>query len=205
MVKALGLLWNTFHDSFEIKLEIETSAEITMRNVLSDISKFFDPLGFITPVIINAKLFMQQLWLLKINWDQNLPPYLQKIWNEFKTDILSTAKITIPRWCFNATDCIRPELHGFADSSTKAYGACLYVRAFYTDNTVSIKLLCSKSKVAPLKPTSIPRLELCAALLLARLLNKIKKLIPLTVNETFLWSDSKVALCWLQAHPSKWK
>lgn len=153
VVKTLGLFWNTFHDSFEIKLELETSAEITNRNVLSHISKLFDPLGFITPVIINAKLFMQQLWLLKINWDQNLPPYLQKIWNEFKTDILSTAKITIPCWCFNATDCIRLELHGFADSSTKAYGACLYVRTFYTDNTVSIKLLCSKSKVAPLKPT----------------------------------------------------
>lgn len=104
-------------------------------------------------------------------------------------------KILIRRICNNA---VHVQLHGFADASKKAYGACVYLRSVDKQGIVSIHLLCSKSKVASLKTLTIPRLELCVALLLARLVNVVLTFLRLTIHEIYLWSDSTIVLSWLQ-------
>ncbi|KAJ8934283.1 hypothetical protein NQ314_013469 [Rhamnusium bicolor] len=95
------------------------------------------------------------------------------------------------------------QLHGYADASLKAYGACLYLRVLYENVTVSSRLICSKSRVSPLRTVSLPRLELCACLLLAKLTHKILGIFKnsLTVESVNLWTDSQICLCWINSHP----
>lgn len=91
------------------------------------------------------------------------------------------------------------QLHGFCDASQRAYGACLYLRSRTSEDKYYVELLCSKTRVAPLKVVSLPRLELCAALLLAQLLDKVQVSIDLTAIRVFLWSDSTITLHWISS------
>ncbi|XP_043469792.1 uncharacterized protein LOC122503353 [Leptopilina heterotoma] len=97
------------------------------------------------------------------------------------------------------------ELHGFADASKVAYGAVIYLRIINESGEIKVLLISSKSKVAPLKEQTIPRLELLAALLLARLITFIKNIRAYKDLPVQCWTDSKVVLAWLNDHPSKWK
>lgn len=94
------------------------------------------------------------------------------------------------------------QIHGFCDASQHAYGACVYVRTRLKSDEYRSELLCSRSRVAPLKAISLPRLELSAALLLARLIEKIRELLELTQTQIFLLSNSTIALNWIASR--KW-
>ncbi|KAJ8948312.1 hypothetical protein NQ318_020799 [Aromia moschata] len=95
------------------------------------------------------------------------------------------------------------QIHGFADATLQAYGSCIYLRALYSDNTVSCNLVCAKSRVAPLRTISLPRLELCGVVLLSRLTNKIMSALSEKIHSVNLWTDSQITLCWLKSHPSR--
>lgn len=97
------------------------------------------------------------------------------------------------------------ELHGFSDASERAYGACIYVRTVSNNGEASCNLMCSKSRVAPLKPTTIPRLELCAALLLAQLMNKVTRAIEINVKCAYYWTDSTITLVWINSTAKQFK
>ena len=83
---------------------------------------------------------------------------------------------------------MKVELHGFSDASHRAYAAVVYMRSLYSDGQIDVRLVSSKSRVAPLKKQSIPRLELLGAVLLARLVNKFNS----TVKQlkTVVWKNS---------------
>ncbi|KAK9730068.1 Pao retrotransposon peptidase [Popillia japonica] len=96
------------------------------------------------------------------------------------------------------------EIHDFSDASERAYGVCVYILSVTKDHVTS-SLLRSKSRVAPLKSTTLPRLELCGALLLARLIVKVRSILNDPIRRTCLWTDSTIVLAWLRASSKTWK
>lgn len=96
------------------------------------------------------------------------------------------------------------ELHGFSDASERAYGACVYLRSVSSTSQVSIRLIASKSRVSPVKSVSIPCLDLCGAVLLAQLVDKLKKCLDLQINNTYYWTDSSIVIHWLKGFRRNW-
>ncbi|XP_059223171.1 uncharacterized protein LOC131996976 [Stomoxys calcitrans] len=203
--KTLGIRWNAKGDFFYFSVKpIQMKLNFTKREVLSIIASLFDPAGWLGPVIVVAKILMQQIWGEGIGWDQELTERSHNMWNQFICDYVSLNHIKIPRWVgFHPSAQV--ELHGFSDASEKAYGACIYVRVV-DGGSVQAHLLLAKSRVAPLKIVSLPRLELCGALLLADLMGVVRTDLCLDEKNTkfYCWSDSMIVLAWLQKPPSSW-
>lgn len=206
IMKVLGLAWNRRKDEFEYSVNLPPlSAPITKRKVISDISRLFDPLGWLAPAIIIAKIFIQKIWVTGIEWDQELPPQLLSDWLEYRADLSNLTNYRVPRWMHTRTSDTTRELHGFSDASKDAYAAVVYIRIIGCNGQVHVNLVTSKTKVAPIKQVSIPRLEVCGAVLLAKLLRKVAEILEIPKDCVRAWIDSSVVLAWLSSHPSKWK
>lgn len=201
-LKTLGNYWHPLTDIFSFQVKVPLSGKITKRQILSDASRLFDPFGWVAPCVIRVKILFQQLWLLKLSWDEVVPQDIADIWIELRDELPLLEKVSLPRWLPNHSGVM--ELHGFSDASESAYAAVVYARAIVHGIT-DVVLIASKTKVAPVNQLSVPRLELCAALLLARLMDKIKQSSPHLNFELFAWSDSTIVLGWLKDHPRKWK
>ena len=202
--KILGLLWLTGTDELHYAVKRDLSTRITKHVILSEIAQIFDPLGLIGPVVTKAKLVMQQLWQLKVGWDESLSQDVHTHWSTFRAELNFIRSLVIPRRVM-CNDSRQVELHGFSDASEKAYGACIYLRTLSQQGAWTVRLLCSKSRVAPLKSVSLPRLELCGALLLAQLAARVKQAIQLDIDREYYWCDSTIALAWIQGQPNRWK
>lgn len=203
--KILGLIWQPVSDTFHFTVQPPIDTQITKRIILSEIARLYDPLGLISPVLIRAKIILQELWLHKISWDESLSPELHHRWELFRQQLAELNKLTIPRWIGTIRSNITVEIHGFSDASHLAMAAAVYVRVHCRKDEISVHLVCSKTRVAPLKRLTIPRLELAAALLLARLVAHCLQALELSHVPVHLWTDSSVALTWITAHPSRWK
>ncbi|XP_050300129.1 uncharacterized protein LOC126738734 [Anthonomus grandis grandis] len=199
--KTLGLYWLCDEDYLMFRINNNDRDRITKRTVLSDIAQIFDPLGLVAPCVIVAKVILQRLWLNKLSWDESLPSDLNTRWCNFKQQLPKLNYVKIPRHvlCYNPVSI---EIHGFSDASLEAYGACIYLRSVTKSGDMQVRLLCSKSKVSPLKVLTIPRLELCAAYLLATLVNKVRILMNLKFDACYLWTDSSVCLSWIKTPPN---
>ncbi|CAI6342683.1 unnamed protein product [Macrosiphum euphorbiae] len=201
-VSALGLQWQPSTDSFKFVMKPWTPPKrMTKRSLLSDINSIYDPIGLITPVLIKGKIFLQQLWSLKIDWDEVLSDDICSRWTTFYSSLHQLVELSVPRKVLLA-DVINLQIHGFCDASQLAFGACVYLRSVTRDGSVYVHLYTSKSRVAPLKATTIPRLELCGAVTSAELVLEVQaELRQLNVivppNNVFLWSDSTIVLAWI--------
>lgn len=204
-LQILGLAWDPTRDSFQVKVSRATKIPDTKRSILSAIAKCYDPLGWITPAIITSKILMQCLWRENLGWDDPLPASLLARWHDISSQFSSLTQIQLPRWTAYGVDTHHAELHGFADASNVAYAAVVYLKVVSTSGQVTISLLAGKSRVAPLRPLTIPRLELSAALLLARLIEHILSALEMLSLLCFCWTDSTVVLSWLHQHPSRWR
>lgn len=204
--KILGISWCSTNDYFTISLPKNIKVDpATKRNILSVISRIYDPLGFVSPVTVVGKMLMQKIWLSKLTWDQILDERLKLEWLSFVKNLSELSKQRVPRCFLIKSDLIRVELHGFADASLRAYGACVYIRGLYGNKSVSSHLVCSKSRIAPVRTVSLPRLELCACLLLGNLIHRVLDILKnITFATINLWTDSEISLCWIKSHPSKW-
>ncbi|XP_071642983.1 uncharacterized protein [Temnothorax longispinosus] len=204
VTKILGLRWLPQEDSFAFSTRISSHTDhLTKRLVLSEVAQIFDPLGFASPVVIKAKMLLQELWLHKLQWDEPLPSQLSSRWLIIRKRLTSLRKISIPRW-YNTLSTSSVEFYGFSDASQLAMAAVVYITV-HGFNGATISLVCSKTKVAPLKRLTIPRLELTAALLLSRLMQYVQATLKLNVTATHLWTDSVVTLTWIKSHASRWK
>ncbi|XP_018396277.1 PREDICTED: uncharacterized protein LOC108774625 [Cyphomyrmex costatus] len=203
--KTLGLLWDSSNDQIQYSVSLTDSKQNTKRLILSQIAKIYDPLGLIGPVLIVAKIIMQNLWKLDIGWDDPVPPAFYETWIKYYASLEALNQIRIPR-SFNPQNGKQSfTLHGFGDASEKAYGASIYCVYESKEGQRKSYLVCSKSKVAPLKIISLPKLELCAALVLARLIAAVIRAIKHPIKEVHLWSDSTIVLRWIDTFPHKLK
>ncbi|KAF0716103.1 DUF1758 domain-containing protein, partial [Aphis craccivora] len=204
--KILGMYWNQNVDAYQYIIRpFDENTRITKRVILSEIASVFDPLGLISPVINKFKIIMQQLWKLNMSWDAVLPSTIENEWRDNHLKLSDLNLLVINRSLIGDGQIADIQLHGFSDASATAYGACLYLRVLNTNGKCITNLICSKSRVAPLKTVSIPRLELLAAVLLARLAFKYEPNLHLPIKKRFFWSDSMVVLAWISSQSSKWK
>ncbi|XP_063892244.1 uncharacterized protein LOC110380377 isoform X2 [Helicoverpa armigera] len=199
--KTLGLRWMCEADYLAFSISIDDKKQVSKRQILSVISQIFDPLGLVGPCVVEAKIVMQKLWLDKCDWDEQVPESIYHFWSNFVNTLPCLNNLRIPRWvvCDNA---ILHEIHVFTDASERAFGCCVYLRSVNMEGAVKVQLLASKNRVAPIKPTTIPRLELCGALLGARLCAKVQSSITLPITRCQFWCDSTIVLSWLAMSPN---
>ena len=210
--QVLGVRWNvtTDHLIFDISdiCLLMTDARPTKRNAVSLATRFFDPLGIISPITVWFKLLFQQLCESKTSWDELLTGTLLAEWESLFLDLKQCEPIQIPRYCIgvNSSAVKSYSLQGFCDASQKAYAAVVYLQV-ETETAVHTHLLCSKTRIAPVKGVTIPRLELLSALLLARLISATRSALEpdIQIDQLICFTDSKVTLYWIIGEDKEWK
>ncbi|XP_055623180.1 uncharacterized protein LOC129766628 [Toxorhynchites rutilus septentrionalis] len=202
-IKALGVSWEPVADQLHFdSTSTEEGGCPTKRSILSSVSKHFDPLGLTAPVIIRAKMLLQELWLQPCGWDEEISDSIRAKWETYCSELKHISSYRVNRYAFLPNSTV--QLHTFADASQQAYGACIYGRSTDSEGHVHVQLIASKTKVAPLKRITIPRLELSAAVLAARLHKRVTVAMDMPFSESHFWSDSTVTLEWLRSPPYTW-
>lgn len=198
VVKILGLCYLPSSDAFSYRVK-PFDGPATKRSVLSYISRCYDPLGLLCGVICLAKQYIQKLWLMKLDWDEPLSEPLLSNWMCFLSTMNKLSELKIPRCLPIANAKLR--LICFADASGSAYAGTVYLQIEHSDR-IETQLIKAKSRVAPLKVQSIPRLELLAALLASRLLQTVITATPdRHYDEIYMFTDSTIVLAWLATPP----
>ena len=175
---VLGVKWDTTFDQLVVSLD-NIAAQIvnikpTKRAIVSLVGRFYDPLGLISPVVICFKIFLQELCVSKLNWDDPLTDTLLRRWTQLSQSVTECKQaIRVPRCYLNSSqEQAEHHLCRFCDASLKAYAAVVYMVSD-SESATQIKFVASKTRVSPLKKVTIPRLELLSALLLARLITGV--------------------------------
>ena len=205
--KALGIEWSATWDHFRFTVsELPTLSVMTKRSLVSDIAKLFDVLGWFSPAIITMKILLQQLWELKLGWDDPVPQEVYDTWSQWRSELKLISERHIDR-CYFPKDAriTLMELHGFSDASERAYAGVVYLRMSDSEGHVHVALMMSKTKVAPIKRVTIPRLELCGAHLVAQMLHHVKEVLHLPLQAVRAWTDSTIVLNWLNGNPRRFK
>ncbi|XP_026224932.1 uncharacterized protein LOC113168143 [Anabas testudineus] len=192
--RALGVSWCVVADQFQFRV-IVNERPLTRRGVLSTVASIYDPLGFVAPFILIGKKILQQMCQDKIGWDEPLSEDLRPKWEAWLLDLHNLADVKIQR-CYipeSWKEVQRYELHHFSDASSAGYGECTYLRAVSTSGEIHCSLVMGKARVSPLKITTVPRLELSAAVVAVRTSDLLRKELEIEAQE-FFWTDSKVVL-----------
>ena len=213
--RVLGLQWNTESDKLlfkfdkdKIKSKLFDHTKIpNKRKFLSIIMSVFDPLGLLSPITVQARILLQDICTSRITWNEKLKPREFERWIWWLQELNKVEHCAIPR-CYQLKGedgVITTQLHVFCDASEKAYSSVAYWRLKSTSGKIHTSFIFAKSKVAPLKPLSIPRLELQAAVLGIRLAETILKEHVMTVEKVQYWSDSRTVLHWIKTDPRVYK
>lgn len=202
-LKILGLRWLPASDEFVFNVS-PPQISGTKRAILSVTARLYDVLGLVGPVILYSKLLIKELWLLKMDWDDLPPPHILKLWQQFVSELPLISTLKFPRH-LGVEKTSKLTLLAFADASEKAYGCVIYAHVVVENEDPVIRLICSKSKVAPVRTVTVARLELCAIVLMSRLLRTVHDTLSQRhpIADTFALSDSEVALCWVHSSPHR--
>ena len=195
--RALGVSWNVSDD----KLMFSTAHKdkpVTRRGILSTISSLFDPLGLAAPIILPAKMLLQSLCKRGLGWDEDLPDLESQRWMKWLSELQNLKDIAVDR-CYKpeGLEVVTTELHHFADASSGGYGAVSYLRYIGQDGRIHCSFVMGKSRLAPKKSVSIPRLELSAAVVAVRLDCLLRKELDLHIDRTLFWTDSTSVLLFI--------
>jgi hypothetical protein len=208
VVNVLGTKWDCKTDELCFNLssivEYARTLPVTKRSLLKITAKIFDPLGLLSPFIVRLKCLFQVVCVEKMGWDDPLEGNVLDEWNRAIGELECLNAVRIPRCYFDSqSPPTETQIHAFSDASNTAYAAVVYTRSSYENGNVQVRLVASKSRVAPIKKQSIPRLELLGAVILARLVNTLKRSIPGHCR-IFYWVDSTTVLCWIK-NDKGWK
>ena len=190
--RALGVSWNIDDDTLGFLIKLKQCSP-TRRHILSIISTIFDPLGIVSPYILPARIILQDLCCRQIGWDDGLSDTDIQVWEQWLGSLEDLKNITVPR-------CVKPkslefgqivttELHHFVDASNKGYGTATYLRFINDRDGIYCSLLYGRSRVAPIKRVTIPRMELTAATLAVRVNTMIQRDLPNIADRVFFWTD----------------
>jgi Pao retrotransposon peptidase len=213
ITKVLGMFWDTAEDCFtyrlheeHLKQELATHDRMpTKRQVLRLVMKVFDPLGLISNFTIRGRIILQEIWRDGTKWDMPINERLLPHWKEWTRQLKSLTELKIPRQYAPIDPSVEKlQLHVFCDASGRAYAACAYMRV-QANGKIFTSLIGAKAKVVPVQLLSIPRAELLAALLGARLSKSIVKLHSISFETIRFWSDSKTVLSWICSDTLKFK
>ncbi|XP_065086466.1 uncharacterized protein LOC135708344 [Ochlerotatus camptorhynchus] len=214
--RVLGMLWFPIEDELgfstqvrnDIAAIIDEGRRPTKRQVLRCVMSLFDPLGLLAVYTVHGKILIQSIWRSGSDWDEEVGEEAFNRWLKWIGILNQVDGIRIPR-CYigqtASTSLHSVELHVFVDASEEAYSAATYFRFILVDGTVICNLISAKTKVAPLKTLSIPRLELQAAVLGARLASFVKDSHTRTINKRVFWSDSSTVLAWIRSDARRYR
>ena len=217
--KVLGTVWLPEKDTFTFKIKVELAKEtvpleepgvfipvkLTKRLILSKLAGIFDPVGAGAAVLIKPKIAMQELWQLGLGWDDEVPPDVRGKWMKLFEEMIALNTVQFERCLTPPNATGNPSLVVFCDASRQAFGACAYTKWNLNDGKFGLRFVAAKSRVAPLKELSIPRLELQAAVIASRLGNTIQEESRFTFEKVRYFSDSRVALAWIQGESRSYK
>ena len=197
--KALGVVWDSHSDTMATHIELPDAFVSSKRGIISDVARTFDVLGWLSPAILPMKILFQER---QLDWDDEVPEALKEKHATWRAELPLLASIRLPRCYYSEEPALTMQLHGFSDASEAAYSAVVYLRA---DSHTSCRLVMSKTKVAPVKTLTIPRLELCGASLLAKILTTTREALEIPLESVYAWSDSSIVLAWLDGTPRRYK
>lgn len=213
--RVLGVVWKPVDDVFcfatvskrEFMKVLDGEECPTKRIVLSFVMAQFDPVGFLTPITVRGKMLIQDLWRTGCEWDERIDEASHEKWLRWIKMMRNIGALKIPRSYFGdakSNEIEDLQLHVFTDASETAYGCVAYFRAIVRGE-VRCALVMSRSKVAPLKQISIPRLELLAAVLGARLSKAVQESHNFVVSRVVFWTDANVVLSWIRSDQRRYK
>ncbi|CAM4597167.1 unnamed protein product [Leuciscus chuanchicus] len=204
--RALGVRWCVQSDTFKFSITIQ-ERPLTRRGILSTVSSFYDPLGILAPVVFTAKRILQGLCRSRLGWDDFIPLAVAQEWIDWLKELHQLEGFSIRR-------CLKPlnfgkaataRLHHFADASEEGYGAVTYLLLRNEQSQMHSAFIMGKSRVAPLKPVTIPRMELIAAVVAARMDKLWRKELRLQLQDSVFWTDSTSVLKYIKNETSRFR
>lgn len=201
--QVLGMTWKPDEDCLGFALKNFQFGDVvfTRRGLLRKLAGVFDPLGLVAPFTVKGKIMMQKLSKMSKDWDEELDPKIVDSWRHWVESATHLREVKIPR-CLFPKGTKSTQLHVFCDASVEAFAAVAYVRIEKSSGEIETRLVLSKTRVAPVKPISIAKLELNGALLGARIAEMLGKILREPIERRVLWTDSTAVLGWIQATAS---
>ena len=208
--KVLGVVWISERDTLSFKVpadfpEGKEMVQLSKRKILSRVAQVYDPIGYATAFLIKAKIGLQTLWKRGISWDEDLPPDLLEKWKTLFEEMVQLNGVSFER-CLTPPDTVgQPTLCVFSDASEEAFGACAYARWQLSSGEFGVRFIAAKSRVAPLKKLTIPRLELQGAVLASRLGKTILEECRFKFDKAVYFLDSRIVLSWICSEARRFK
>ena len=204
--RALGIQWNISSDTLCFKISPKQQP-CTRRGILSIVNSLYDPLGFLTPMVLPAKRIIQELCRSNLGWDSEIPVSLAKRWETWVRALGQLEDLNISR-CYKPKDfsnMYKAQLHHFCDASEVGYGTVSYLRLTDSRGLTHVAFMMGKGRVAPLKPVTIPRLELAAAVLAVRINSMLERELELTLEAPIYWTDSTTVIKYILNDTSRFQ
>ena len=204
--RSLGIQWQIEKDQLTFAVSLK-GQPCTRRGILSVIASVYDPLGFVCPFTLTAKHILQDLCKQNYAWDKELPEHYVQLWQEWMAGLSHMSQLSVNR-CFKPKGfgpVTYAQLHHFSDASESGYGCVTYLKLTNERNEVHSTFLMGKSRVAPLKQTTMPRMELTAALLAVRMDGLLKAELQLTLETSIFWTDSTSTLMYIRNENKRFK